>query len=161
MLEAIGEAQERLLLVTSYFAPPTTIVAALENAAFRGVRVRLLVSGYMNLRCPLLAGRSAYDSLLKAGVEIFEYQRGLMHSKTLTIDGHWSLVGSANVDCRSMFLNFEAGVAMYDKEIASQLEQQFERDARDSTQIMPDVWALRSRIHVIRENFCRLFTPVL
>ena len=161
MLEAIGEAQERLLLVTSYFAPPTTIVAALENAAFRGVRVRLLVSGYMNLRWPLLAGRSAYDSLLKAGVEIFEYQRGLMHSKTLTIDGHWSLVGSANVDCRSMFLNFEAGVAMYDKEIASQLEQQFERDARDSTQIMPDVWALRSRIHVIRENFCRLFTPVL
>ena len=110
MLAAINESQERVLIVTSYFAPPTAIVVAMENAALRGVRVRLLLSGRGNHLLTLLAGRAIYDSLLRVGVEIAEYQRGLLHSKTLTIDGHWSLVGSANVDCRSLFLNFEAGM---------------------------------------------------
>jgi len=161
MLEAIGEARDRLLLTTSYFVPPSAILTALENAAYRGVRVRLLLSGRKNLSWPLLAGRAAYDALLRAGVEIFEYQRGLMHAKTLTIDGHWALVGSANVDCRSMFLNFEAGVALYDAPIAARLERQFDEDARDSHRIDAATWAQRPRLHIVGENFCRLFTPVL
>lgn len=161
ILAAINEAQDRLLLVTSYFAPPTAILTALENAAFRGVRVRLLLSGRSNHLWTLLAGRAIYDSLLKAGVEIAEYQRGLMHAKTLTIDGHWSLVASANLDCRSLFLNFESGVVLYDDRLAHQLEQQFERDLQDSILIQPDVWARRPWFHIVGENFCRLFTPVL
>ena len=115
----------------------------------------------MNHLLTLLAGRAIYDSLLRAGVEISEYQRGLLHSKTLTIDGHWSLVGSANVDCRSLFLNFEAGMVLYDERLAEQLEQQFERDAQDSTRIMPETWDRRPWYHVMGENFCRLFTPAL
>jgi cardiolipin synthase len=110
---------------------------------------------------PLLAGRSVYDSLLNAGVEISEYQRGLLHSKTLTIDGHWSLVGSANVDCRSLFLNFQSGVILYDERLAEQLEQQFEQDAGDSLRILPEAWNRRPWFHVVGENLCRLFTPVL
>lgn len=161
MLAAINEAQDRVLIVTSYFAPPTAIVVALENAALRGVRVRLLLSGRMNHRWTLLAGRAIYDSLLRVGVEISEYQRGLLHSKTLTIDGHWSLVGSANVDCRSLFLNFESGMALYDEPLAEQLEQQFERDVHDSIRIIPEVWNRRPWFHVVGENLCRLFTPVL
>ena len=161
MLEAINQAQDRVLLVTSYFAPPGAIISALENAAFRGVRVRLLLSGRMNHFVTLLAGRAIYDSLLRAGVEISEFQRGLLHSKTLTIDGHWSLVGSANVDCRSLFLNFEAGMVLYDECLAEQLEQQFERDAQDSPRIIPEVWNRRPWFQVMGENFCRLFTPAL
>ena len=161
MLAAINEAQDRLLLVTSYFAPPTAIITALENAAFRGVRVRLLLSGRLNHVGALLAGRAIYDSLLNAGVEISEYQRGLLHSKTLTIDGHWSLVGSANLDCRSLFLNFEAGVILYDERLAQQLEQQFEQDAKDSIRINPADWDRRPWFHIVAENLCRLFTPVL
>ena len=161
MLAAINVAQDRLLLVTSYFAPPTAIIAALENAALRGVRVRLLLSGRLNHFGPLLAARAIYDSLLKAGVEISEYQRGLLHSKTLTIDGHWSLVGSANVDCRSMFLNFESGMVLYDERLAKQLEQQFERDEQDSLRINPETWDRRPWFQIVGENLCRLFTPVL
>lgn len=161
VLAAINEAQDRILLTTSYFAPPTAIVAALENAALRGVHVRLLLSGRMNHRWTLLAGRAIYDPLLNAGVEIAEYQRGLLHSKTLTIDGHWSLVGSANLDCRSLFLNFEAGMVLYDEPLAQQLEQQFERDLQDSIVIQPEVWNRRPWFHVVGENLCRLFTPVL
>lgn len=161
ILAAINEAHDRVLLVTSYFAPPAAIISALENAAFRGVRVRLLLSGRGNHLWTLLAGRGVYDSLLHAGVEIAEYQRGLLHSKTLTIDGHWSLVGSANVDCRSLFLNFESGVILYDEPLAEQLEQQFERDLADAIPIKPAVWERRPWFHVVAENFCRLFTPVL
>ncbi len=161
MLAAINEAQESVLIVTSYFAPPTAIVVALENAALRGVRVRLLLSGRRNHLLTLLAGRAIYDSLLKAGVEIAEYQRGLLHSKTLMIDGHWSLVGSANVDCRSLFLNFESGMVLYDERIAQQLEQQFERDLQDSTLINPEDWERRPWLHIVGENLSRLFTPAL
>lgn len=161
MLGALNQATSHILLATSYFAPPSAIVAALENAAWRGVRVRLLVSCRWTHRATLLAGRSCYDSLLKAGVEIFEYQRGLLHSKTLTVDGRWSLVGSANLDCRSFFLNFEAGMALYDAQIASELEQQFTQDAADSRQITVEEWAHRPQYHVMAENLCRLFIPVL
>ena len=161
MLAAINEAQDRVLVVTSYFAPPAAIVVALEIAALRGVRVRLLLSGRRNHFGALLAGRAIYDSLLRAGVEILEYQRGLLHSKTLTIDGHWSLVGSANLDCRSLFLNFEAGMVLYDEPLAQQLEQQFEQDAQDSNRILLDAWNRRPWFHVVGENFCRLFTPAL
>jgi cardiolipin synthase len=160
-LAAINEAEERILLVTSYFAPPTALITALENAALRGVRVRLLLSGRLNHVWTLLAGRAIYDLLLNAGVEILEYQRGLLHSKTLTIDGHWSLVGSANLDCRSLFLNFEAGMVLYDERLAQQLEQQFERDAEDSVRIQSEVWNRRPWYQVVGESFCRLFTPVL
>ncbi len=158
---AINEAKDRVLLVTSYFVPTAAIAEALEGAAYRGVRVRLLLSGRLNHVSTLLAGRSNYEGLLKSGVEIHEYQRGLLHSKTLMIDGHWSLVGSANLDCRSLHLNFEAGVVLYDKRLAEQLEQQFERDLQDAFWIKPEVWQLRPWYHVVGENFCRLFAPVL
>jgi cardiolipin synthase A/B len=158
---AINEAKDRILLAASYFVPTPAIAEALEGAAYRGVRVRLLLSGRLNHVWTLLAGRSNYDTLLNAGVEIHEYQRGLLHSKTLMIDGHWSLVGSANLDCRSLQLNFEAGVVLYDKRLAEQLEQQFERDLQDAFWIKPEVWQRRPWYHVVGENFCRLFAPVL
>ncbi len=161
MLAAINEAERDLHLATSYFAPPHTIVIALQNAAFRGVRVRLLVSGRKNHPMPLLAGRAVYDDLLQAGCEIWEYERGLLHSKTLTIDGHWSLVGSPNLDCRSLFLNFESGVILYDAAIAAQLQQQFARDAQDARLIDVDSWSRRGWVQHVAESFCRLFTPLL
>lgn len=161
LLAAINEAEHDIRLVTSYFAPPHTIVTALQNAAFRGVRVQLLVSGRKNHLVPLLAGRAVYDDLLEAGCQIWEYERGLLHSKTLTIDGHWSLVGSPNLDCRSLFLNFESGIVLYDAAIARQLERQFANDVQDARAIDPDRWSRRGWTQHVGESFCRLFTPLL
>jgi cardiolipin synthase A/B len=84
-----------------------------------------------------------------------------MHAKTITIDGEWSLVGTANFDTRSLFLNFEVGVAVYDAPIARQLEEQFDRDVERSTRISLDAWLERPDSHVVFENFWRLFAPVL
>ena len=136
-------------------------MTALESAAYRGVKVRLLVTGRSEHFWTLLAARSYYDSLLAAGVEIFEYNRGLLHSKTLTIDGNWSLIGTPNFDARSLLLNFEVGVVMYDFGIAVQLEEQFQNDLKWSDRITAEDRQRLSAWKVLGENVCRLFAPVL
>jgi cardiolipin synthase A/B len=161
LFAAINDARKQILLRASYFVPPESLVTSLETAARQGVRVRLVLSGRSTYFWTLAAGRSYYESLLRAGVEIYEYQHGLMHAKTLTIDGQWSLVGTANFDTRSLFLNFEVGVAVYDEKIAKQLEEQFERDVARSTRISLDEWLERPESHVVFENIWRLFAPVL
>src|SRR5690606_15571098 len=143
MFAAINEAQHRITLVTSYFVPPDSMVTALVAASLRGVRVRLLLAGKATYFWTVLAGRSYYDALLQAGVEIYEYTRGLLHSKVLTIDGNWSLVGTPNFDARSLYLNFENAVVMYDNRLAAVLEEQYERDLKDAVPIRFEEWKAR------------------
>lgn len=161
MFTAINEARHRVTLATSYFVPTDALETALEMAARRGVHVRLLVAGRSAHRWTVLAGRSYYDSLLRAGVEIQEYRRGILHSKTLTIDGHWSLVGTPNFDARSLLLNFEVGVAIYDERIAAELEAHYKQDIRHAKRLRLDDWEQRPARHVLAENVCRLFAPVM
>jgi cardiolipin synthase len=161
MFAAINEARQQVLLATSYFVPPLPLVTALETAAQRGVRVRLLLPGKSAYTWTLLAARSYYESMLSAGVEIYEYEHGLLHSKVLSVDGTWSLVGSPNFDARSLLLNFEAAVALYDARTATTLEDQFEADVKRATKIELDRWKNRKQMYVLSENICRLFAPVM
>jgi cardiolipin synthase len=161
ILGALNQAVSHVCITTSYFAPPSAVVAAMENAALRGVRVRIIVAYRWTHRATLLAGRSCYDTLLRAGVEIFEYQRGMLHSKTMTVDGCLSIAGSANMDCRSLYLNFETGLLICSESIAKELEEHFEEDLRDSRQIVLSEWDQRPLYEIAGENLCRLFTPIL
>jgi cardiolipin synthase A/B len=161
MFGAINDARKEVLLTTSYFVPTDALLAALCTAAARGVRVRLIVPQKSDHRFVVLAGRSYYDQLLEAGVEIHEYRRGIMHAKTLVIDGCWSLVGSPNFDPRSLLLNFEVGVIMYDVEIARALMEHFEVDLGYCRHIKRDEFERRPLKSVFAENLCRLFSPVL
>lgn len=161
MFGAINEAQQRITLATSYFVPTQPLMAALESAALRGVRVRMLLSGTSAHYATILAARSYYDILLECGVEIYEYTGGLLHSKTLTIDGRWSFVGTPNFDARSLLLNFEVGVILYDKRAADVLETQFEEDLKNAKRIPLEGWDQRPWRTVLAENFCRMFSPVL
>lgn len=161
MFAAINEARHTVTLMTSYFVPPAAIVSALETAALRGVRVRIMVSGPKTYWMTRHACRSFYDSLLQAGVEIYEYRRGQQHAKTLAIDDCWSLVGTPNCDARSLFLNFEVAVAIYDVTIAEQLKAHFDLDTPDARQIELETWSRRSTFERLKENFCRMFSPVL
>jgi cardiolipin synthase len=158
---AINEANERVTLATSYFVPTQALVTALETAAHRGVRVRLLVPGISDHQWMVVAGRGFYQSLLEAGVEIYEYRRGPLHSKTVTIDGEWSLVGTANFDSRSLYLNFEVGVALVGARAALALEEQFADDLEHATRIDPAAFARRSRITRVAEQLLKLFSPIL
>ncbi|MGQ0637220.1 MAG: cardiolipin synthase [Planctomycetaceae bacterium] len=158
---AINEARERLTLATSYFIPTPALVAALESAAYRGVRVRVLVPAISDHRWMVIAGRGFYESLLESGVEIFEYHRGILHCKTLSIDGLWSFIGSPNFDSRSLLLNFEAGVVIYGSRAASQVEEQFADDLRHARRIELGTFLKRPLLHRVAEQLLKLFSPVL
>lgn len=157
---AITSAQKSIDLTTGYFVPPLAIVQALEAAAWRGVRVRLLVPGVGGKPWTIFAGRSDYDVLLRAGVEIYEYAGGTLHAKTLTVDGTWSLVGSANLDARSFYLNFEIDLALFDDLTAQRLAERFDKDLEKAIAITPEDRAARAHWRVLAENFCRMFAPI-
>jgi len=161
MFAAINQAQSRLTLATSYFVPTPALSSALEAAAYRGVRARVLVSGPVTYWVTYHACRSFYDELLRAGVEIYEYRRGQQHAKVLTIDGEWALVGTPNFDARSVFLNFEVGVALYDAGLSEQLEAHFDADLPESLRIDSETWPQRRMWERIKENGCRMFSPIL
>jgi cardiolipin synthase A/B len=158
---AINEAHERITLATSYFIPTPALVSALEAAAYRGVQVRILIPGRGDHQWMVIAGRGFYESLLQAGVEIYEYEKGVLHSKTLTIDGIWSLVGSPNFDTRSLILNFEVAAILYGARSAGQLEEQFADDLVHSRRIDRAVFRRRGIHRKFAEQTLKLFSPVL
>ena len=160
---AINEAQQRITLTTGYFIPTDSLAMALAAAAMRGVDVRILVPGHTPhlLETTVWAGRSYYDTLLAAGCTIHEFVDGTLHAKTLSVDGEWALVGSANFDNRSAVLNFEVGCVIYDAAAADELDRQYEMDLRSADPITAADRALLKPRQRFVENASRLFAPVL
>lgn len=161
MFAAINCAQQRIRLATSYFVPTPALVTALSTAALRGVDVEILAPGKSAHHITIAAARSYYETLLHAGAKIYEYRRGMMHSKTLTIDDDWALVGSPNFDARSLLLNFELGLALYSAEIVTELNRQFARDLEHSHRITLEERLRLPKRKVFFENIARLFSPLL
>jgi len=161
MFAAINCAQRRIRLATSYFVPTPALVTALSTAALRGVDVEILAPGKSAHYFTILASRSYYDTLLHAGCKIYEYRRGMMHAKTITIDDDWSMVGSPNFDARSLLLNFEIGVALYGPEPVAELNRQFARDLEHSHRITPEDRLRIPKRKIFVENIARLFSPIL
>jgi len=115
------------------------------RAARRGVRVRIVMPGAANNH-PIArrASRMYYGQLLDAGVEIYEYQPGMIHAKILVVDATWSVVGSTNFDSRSFALNDEVNLAVIDSALAARLLQDFAMDLGQSEAIDYSVWRARS-----------------
>ena len=98
LLAAIALSQTSVHLTTGFFVPTPDLLQALESAARRGVDVQVIVPGRSTSDGAVAAGRSEYDRLLKAGVELYEFQKRILHAKTAVIDAAWSAVGSSNLD---------------------------------------------------------------
>ena len=122
----VGIARERLWISTGYFVPGETTQTSLQVAAAMGVDVRLLVSSKSQHPHLVSAGRSYYDALLRQGVRIFEYSKGIDHTKSMVIDRAWSTVGSSNLDERSLRLNFELSLLVHNPDLNSDLARIFE-----------------------------------
>ena len=141
---AIAAARKSIDLTAAYFVPRPAFVEALQDAAERGERTRVLVPGANIDKTPVwLAGRASYDDLMEAGVELYEYCPTMLHAKTMTVDGAWSAVGSANFDNRSFQLNDEATLCITSEAFAAQLTEQFARDLAVSERIEPGRWSDR------------------
>jgi cardiolipin synthase A/B len=141
-------AQKRLWISNSYFIPDTRLRGAAIDRAKSGVDVRILVPGNNTDALPVqAAGRSYYEELLSAGVRIFEFQPAMMHAKTAVVDSAWSIVGSANLDERSMELNEENVLGVGDKAFAQAIERGLTEDFARSKEILLVEWRKRSVFH--------------
>ena len=122
-------ARERLWLTNAYFVPDDDVRRFLKEAVKRGADVRVLTAGeHSDVRSTNLAARARYEELLACGVRIWEYQPDMIHAKTMTVDGTWSIVGTMNLDNRSMAFNDECNLLVQDREVASELERMFLAD---------------------------------
>ncbi len=126
LLSAVAGARKSIAVLTPYFAPDTAMILALQSAAYRGVRVQLLIPNCSNHWVTLWAGRSFYYELSQAGVEIYEYDLALLHSKVVVIDNSWGMVGSANMDQRSFRINFEVTTLLFNEALAEDLQRDFD-----------------------------------
>ena len=158
---AINEAQVRVYITTPYFVPDTSMLLALKTAAWRGVDVRLLLPGKSDLRLVQWAGRSYFEELLEAGVRIYEHRPGMLHAKTMVVDGVWATVGSANMDRRSFRLNFEANVLVSGERFAARMEEIFEADIAGAAEITLDALGAKKIGPRMVEAFARVLSPVL
>jgi cardiolipin synthase A/B len=150
-------AQKRLWICNSYFIPDIRLRGATIDRAKSGVDVRILVPGNNTDAIPVqAAGRSYYEELLSAGVRIFEFQPAMMHAKTAVVDSAWSIVGSANLDERSMELNEENVLGIADQDFARSIEQALTADYAQSREIMLEEWRKRSILRRSMEWVCKI-----
>jgi cardiolipin synthase A/B len=160
-LALIEAARKRFWISAGYFIPNGTMEAALQVACARGVDVRMLVSEKSEHPMLVRAGRSYYDALLRQGVRIFEYRRGIEHSKYTVLDDNLAVIGSSNFDDRSMRLNFELSVLVHRPATNAALARLFTEMTGDSHEINRTSF-LRRPIHDrLIESTLRLFSPLL
>lgn len=161
ILQAINLATEEILITSPYFIPGESLLDALTIAALSGIKVKLLVPGKSDSILVNAAARSYYNDLLRAGVEIYRYQKGFVHAKTMVADKKIAIVGTANMDFRSFDLNFEVNAIVYDTGIANELSAVFYQDLKDALKINPELWAARPSYKQLLEKAARLLSPLL
>lgn len=157
----MNEAESHIYLTTPYFVPDDGIFEALRVAALSGLDVRIIIPGNPDHFFVYWASMSYLGELLEAGVKVYQYEKGFIHAKVLTIDGTVASVGSANMDIRSFDLNFEVNAFMYDEDITKVLEDDFKNDLRCCVEITKEWYHRRRWWFKVREAIARLISPML
>lgn len=158
---AIAQARNYIYLQTPYFLPNQTIVNALQCAALGGVDVRIIIPRHSDASFALKSSMTYIDEMLNAGVKVYFFEEGFIHSKTIVIDDNLSTVGSANMDFRSFEQNFEINTWIYDPEFAQTMKNIFLSDLEKSSQINLEEWRNRPRLEKFGESWARLFSPLM
>jgi cardiolipin synthase len=159
---SIAAARKTLYITNSYFAPDRNFVDLLVAAARRGVDVRVLTAGpRTDVHVVRLAGRAWYETLLGAGVRVYEWQPTTLHAKTFVVDGEWLTVGSMNFDNRSMALNDEATLMVLDRTLGEEMTRTFLDDLRDAHEITLEVFRRRSWLERVAERGANWLTRLL
>jgi cardiolipin synthase len=158
---AILLAKRRLWIASPYFVPDPALLDALCLAGYMGVDVRLLCQFQPDKWIPLLAARYYWNDVLEAGMKVYQYTKGMLHSKVVIVDDDWASVGTANFDNRSMYLNFEVNCLIYAPEAVAELDAAFRRDLHSAIRLSREVYADRPFATRMLENACRLLSPVL
>ncbi len=161
VFSAITGAHRSICIMTPYFVPDAALIQALHVAARGGAKVQILIPARNDNPLVLWAGRSFYKEVIRAGVEIYEYDHGMLHNKVVVIDEHWSLVGSANMDHRSFRLNFELSTVLYDAGLARDLLADFRSFLAHARRIAPDGRTAWTVPQAVTLGAARLVSPLL
>ncbi|MCL1821556.1 MAG: cardiolipin synthase [Prolixibacteraceae bacterium] len=157
---AIAIAKHEIFITTPYLMPTQQILTALKTAAISGVDVRIIIPENSDSKIPKWCSFSYVGELLEAGVRIFFYQSGFIHSKLIIVDDIFSTVGSANLDFRSLETNFEVNAFIYDQQFTRQLKSYFNVDMRNSREVILSEWKQRHWINKTRESLAYLVSPL-
>lgn len=157
----ITAAEKSVWIATPYFIPDEDIYTALRVAALSGLDVRLLFPGKPDKWIPFLASHSYFPMLLEAGVQIYEYEKGFIHSKLLIIDGEIATIGTANMDMRSFHLNFEVNALLLKTESVQRIVSDFERDLQSTSLIIHEKFMNKKFLVRLLESGARLMSPLL
>lgn len=158
---AISSARNYFYIQSPYLLPTDPIVVALQSAALSGVDVRIMIPKRADSFITHMGSLSYLDNMMRAGIRIYLYKPGFLHSKMMVSDDEFSTVGSTNMDFRSFEHNFEANAFFYDKDMAFTLKQLFLQDQKECLLLTPRLWNRRSRKSKITESVVRLLAPVL
>ena len=160
-IEAIDRANDHVYLTHAYFVPDRAMRAGLIDAARRGVDVQVLVPHESNHVTVDWLARRHFEELLLAGVRIFRYRHIMIHSKTATVDGVWSTVGSANIDRYSMLGNYEINLEVYSERFADQMERMFELDKTNAVELTLAEWERRPLSAKLVERALSTLSPLV
>ncbi len=158
---AAAVAHRRICIMSPYFLPPPGLYAALQAAALRGVEVSVILPGKNNLAFVQWATRNVLTELLRWGVRVYYQPAPFAHTKLFVVDDHYAQIGSANLDPRSLRLNFEFGVEVYDTAFASTLAAHFEEVRGRSTELSVEDLDGRPLLIKVRDASAWLFSPYL
>lgn len=161
LLALINSAHRELVLTTPYFVPDDSLLRALRGAAGRGVDVHLILPEKVDSFLTRYAGRSYLNEMMEAGVSVHLYQGGLLHTKSATADRSISMFGTANLDMRSLWLNYEVSLFVYGRLFGEHLHALQETYMNESHLLDPVEWSQRPLHEKVLENFLRLLSPVL
>jgi cardiolipin synthase A/B len=157
----IVSAKKSIWIASPYFIPDEDIFEALKVAALSGIDVRILAPKRPDKKIVFYASRSYFPELLEAGVKIYEYRKGFLHSKIIIVDGELASIGTANMDMRSFHLNFEVNAFLYHTESTKTLVADFLNDLNDSDPIDYETFKKRRLATRVIESICRLLSPLL
>ena len=161
LLTAIYAAQQELVMTTPYFVPDESILTALLTAGLRGVDVTLIVPARNDSVLVRHASAAHFHDLMSAGIRIALFKGGLLHTKSLTIDGDMSVFGSVNLDMRSLWLDFEISLLIYDRDFTNRLRMLQNTYLQNSNTLNLESWQQRPAWRRFAENTCRLVGPLL
>lgn len=161
ILALLNAARRELVLTTPYLVPDDSMILALRGAAARGVQVTLIVPEKVDSLLTRYASRSYYDELLEAGVTIQLYRGGLLHTKSISVDRTLSMFGTVNLDMRSLWLNYEVALFVYQPDFAEALSALQRSYIAQSVPLDPTSWSARPFHERLIENALRLFSPLL
>ena len=159
--ELIHSARQELVITTPYFVPDEQLLFAIISAARRGVKTIMAVPRRCDSRIVAGTSRSYYEDLIKAGVELYEYRRGLLHAKTMIADGTVGLIGSANLDRRSFELNFENNILFADRAFAAAIRRRQDQYLADSDRVTAETIARVGLPRRIWQNLLATMSPIL